>query len=104
MLTHARAHTGVEVLLVTSGAVGCGRRQLRKQALLGSTTREQLLASAQQVRRPLTLTKHVRSAAIYPSYYPHPQAAESNGAFYSSACASAGQLGLMSLYDSLFSQ
>mmetsp|Transcript_45643 Transcript_45643/g.126320 ORF Transcript_45643/g.126320 Transcript_45643/m.126320 type:complete len:721 (+) Transcript_45643:950-3112(+) len=72
---------GKECILVTSGAVGCGRRQLRKQALLGTTTRQQLTAASS--------SEDVASAS---------------GVFYNSACASAGQLGLMSLYDTLFSQ
>mmetsp|Transcript_45627 Transcript_45627/g.126169 ORF Transcript_45627/g.126169 Transcript_45627/m.126169 type:complete len:113 (+) Transcript_45627:1030-1368(+) len=41
---------GKECILVTSGAVGCGRRQLRKQALLGTTTRQQLTAASSSMR------------------------------------------------------
>jgi len=66
----------MKVVLVTSGAVGCGRLALRKQAILKASFHQQLHASAMQV--------------------------ESTG--YSSAAASAGQLGLMSLYETLFSQ
>jgi len=68
--------TSHQVVLVTSGAVGCGRLALRKQAILKASFHQQLHASAMQV--------------------------ESTG--YSSAAASAGQLGLMSLYETLFSQ
>lgn len=63
------------MILVTSGAVGCGRLALRKQAILKASFHQQLHAAA---------------------------ADESAG--YSSAAASAGQLGLMSLYETLFSQ
>jgi delta-1-pyrroline-5-carboxylate synthetase len=70
---------GYEVVLVTSGAVGCGRMHLRKQALLSSNFREQMKMKAASTDTAFTTG-------------------------YNSACASAGQLGLMSLYETLFSQ
>jgi glutamate 5-kinase len=36
-------NSGVEVILVTSGAVGCGRMQLRRQALLTANFHDQVL-------------------------------------------------------------
>jgi len=69
---------GIEVILVSSGAVGCGRMLLRKQALLSANFHEQLANESGG------------------------SATQASG--YSSACASAGQLGLMSLYDTLFQQ
>lgn len=71
---------GVEVILVTSGAVGCGRMRLRKQGILSANFHQQL--------------RSVGMGSL--------SASATSG--YNSACASAGQLGLMSLYDTLFSQ
>ena len=74
---------GVEVILVSSGAVGCGRRVLSKQALLSSNFHSQLRASSSGDNVSL-LNDRTQG--------------------YNSACASAGQLGLMSLYETLFGQ
>lgn len=63
------------VILVSSGAVGCGRRLLRKQEALSSSFRQLHLEQ---------------------------QTAGSSGR-YDSASAAAGQLRLMSLYETLFS-
>ncbi|KAG5189569.1 Aldehyde/histidinol dehydrogenase [Tribonema minus] len=73
---------GKEVLLVSSGAVGVGRQLLRKQQLLNSSLGQ-------------VLDGHDGNGAALLQ-------AKSNS--YNSACAAAGQLGLMSLYDTLFSQ
>jgi hypothetical protein len=69
---------GVEVIFVSSGAVGAGRMLLRKQALLTSNFRQQLDGNANDDG--------------------------TSQAYASSACASAGQLGLMSLFETLFQQ
>ena len=61
-----------QVILVSSGAVGCGRSKLRKQAAMHRTLRD-----------------HMRDSGEKPTHY-------------NSACAAAGQLALMSLYDTLF--
>jgi glutamate 5-kinase len=66
---------GVEVILVSSGAVGCGRMLLRKQALLSTNFHQQLDSE---------------------------KASAAQSSDYNSACASAGQLGLMSFYETLF--
>jgi len=64
------------VILVTSGAVGCGRSRLRKQAALNRSFRD----LRELHRRAVSSTRP-----------------------YDSACAAAGQLALMSLYETLFS-
>ena len=64
---------GTKVILVSSGAVGCGRSVLRKQAALHRTLRD-----------------HMKSQEMQ------------EGAGYSAAAAAAGQLALMSLYETLF--
>jgi delta-1-pyrroline-5-carboxylate synthetase len=69
------------VLLVTSGAVGCGRSKLHKQMLLSSSFRA-------------ALRRHPAEALV-----PSGQGSKR----YDSACAAAGQLALMALYETLFS-
>jgi delta-1-pyrroline-5-carboxylate synthetase len=64
---------GTKVILVSSGAVGCGRSVLRKQAALHRTLRD-----------------HMKSQEM------------NEGIGYSAAAAAAGQLALMSLYETLF--
>jgi delta-1-pyrroline-5-carboxylate synthetase len=66
---------GKEVLLVTSGAVGIGRKRLNKQILLSASLRTHVQGSQQL----LALEKK------------------------KGAMAAAGQIGLMSLYETLFS-
>ncbi len=77
---------GKEVLIVTSGAVGIGRQRLKKQAMLRQSMSDVL---SQRTAGELSL-----------SSIP----AENGKISYSSACAAAGQLGLMSLYETMFNQ
>lgn len=72
---------GKEVMIVTSGAVGVGRQRLRRQALLRQSMVE--LISQKDPVQPL---------------------GEATKKSYNSACAAAGQLGLMSLYETMFNQ
>jgi delta-1-pyrroline-5-carboxylate synthetase len=71
-----------EVILVSSGATGCGRQKLHKQSLMSKAMNAML--------------KHTMQ--------PGGGVGMKSAAGYNSACAAAGQLGLMSLYDTLFSQ
>lgn len=66
---------GKEVIFVASGAVGIGRQRLDRQRLLNSTLRT-----------------HAQGRGIQMGDHP------------AGACAAAGQLGLMALYDTLFGQ
>ena len=70
---------GVQVLFVTSGAVGIGRNLLRRQALLQTSIADTMAGRSQLVGEMM----------------------ESRN-LYSGAAAAAGQLGLMSLYSTLF--
>jgi len=79
-------HQGKEVMIVTSGAVGVGRQRLAKQAILRRSMSDLI------VQRDPSLFSAVPSAANTPPLT------------YNSACAAAGQLGLMSLYETMFSQ
>lgn len=72
---------GKEVLIVTSGAVGVGRQRLRRQALMRQSMADMI--SQKDPVQPL---------------------ANAPAKSYSSACAAAGQLGLMSLYETMFNQ
>jgi len=73
-------HQGKEVIIVTSGAVGVGRQRLAKQALLKRSMSDLI-----------TQRDPVVSGGL-----PNKS--------YNSACAAAGQLGLMSLYETMFTQ
>lgn len=64
------------VVIVTSGAIGIGKQKLQKQS-----------RSLDGIKKPVT------SKPSDPGYIS-----------YSSACAAAGQLGLMSLYETMFGQ
>ena len=74
---------GKEVIVVTSGAVGIGKQLLRKQKMMGRSLRD-------------TMRDRADSDVSVPEGDPSRR-------HYNSACAAAGQLGLMALYDSLFS-
>ncbi|CAM9400671.1 unnamed protein product, partial [Phaeothamnion confervicola] len=73
---------GKEVVLVSSGAVGIGRQLLRRQGLLTTS-----MGSVLDGHDAHTIMQ---------------QGATKKG--YDSACAAAGQLGLMTLYETLFGQ
>lgn len=76
---------GKEVLIVTSGAIGVGKQRLRKQGLLKRSMSDLLVQnSGQETPNGIPL--------------------ENGQVSYSSACAAAGQLGLMSLYETMFNQ
>eukprot|EP00536_Pseudo-nitzschia_multiseries_P003016 jgi/Psemu1/252235/estExt_Genewise1Plus.C_430041 len=69
---HAR---GIEVIFVSSGAVGMGKRLLRKQSRMMMSFRDSINHTPAEKKK-----------------------------FYDSACAAAGQFDLMNLYSSLFDQ
>jgi delta-1-pyrroline-5-carboxylate synthetase len=77
---------GKEVIVVTSGAVGVGRMKLRKQSALKKSISDLTALNGHQ---------DASNSAI-------PLGSELIS--YRSACAAAGQLELMSLYETLFSQ
>jgi delta-1-pyrroline-5-carboxylate synthetase len=82
------ARDGKEVLIITSGAVGVGKQKLRRQALL-----RQSMTDLISQKDPVDCLAAVADAP--PS---------SGLKSYNSACAAAGQLGIMSLYETMFSQ
>ncbi|CAN0000785.1 unnamed protein product, partial [Ectocarpus fasciculatus] len=72
---------GKEIIIVSSGSVGVGRQKLRKQAALRQSMFSMLAQHEEKEKMidPTTVS-------------------------YTSACAAAGQLGLMSLYEAMFGQ
>jgi delta-1-pyrroline-5-carboxylate synthetase len=110
---------GVEVVWVSSGAVGMGKRLLRKQArlamsfkqatrgdaLLGMQSEEPLLLPEEQ--EAPTLLKGMRNDRSFVSLLDSdqlPHTSEQKKKHYDSACAAAGQYIMMNLYESLFGQ
>jgi len=83
---------GKEVLIVTSGAIGVGKQRLRKQGLLKRSMSDLLVQNISQ--------KENNPSLDTPTGVP----IENGQVSYSSACAAAGQLGLMSLYETMFNQ
>lgn len=78
---------GKEVIIVTSGAVGVGKQKLRKQQLLRQSMSDLM------THKELSETGSANGV---------PQDFEQMS--YNCACSAAGQLGLMSLYETMFSQ
>jgi delta-1-pyrroline-5-carboxylate synthetase len=78
--------SGKEVLLVSSGAIGCGKKKLQMQNLLSASMRTVLLQQdfeAAKIQTPEDVQRARRQ--------------------HQAACAAAGQMALMGLYDTLFS-
>lgn len=80
---------GKEILLVSSGAVGIGKQKLAKQALL-----QQSMGDIIQLKGS-TSDAHLSAENVPP---------QKSMVSYKSACAAAGQLGIMSLYETMFAQ
>lgn len=79
---------GKEVLIVSSGAVGIGRRKLRNQLL------------SRQSLSDVIRSGHSPTGSGLPAI----MQSGSGNISYNSACAAAGQMGLVSLYETMFSQ
>jgi len=110
---------GVEVIFVSSGAVGMGKRLLRKQARMGmsfnelqadgktsgggpgfsghSSLEHRARRSSQGVVGTSSFVSLLQLADL-----PHP--GEEKSKHYDSACAAAGQFEMMNLYSALFDQ
>mmetsp|Transcript_27462 Transcript_27462/g.62263 ORF Transcript_27462/g.62263 Transcript_27462/m.62263 type:complete len:757 (+) Transcript_27462:226-2496(+) len=74
---------GKDVIIVTSGAVGVGKQRLSRQGIMHQTVSDLLQKKEEYADSPIPGRGLVT---------------------YNSACAAAGQLGLMSLYDTMFAQ
>jgi len=102
---HAR---GIEVIFVSSGAVGMGKRLLRKQSRMLMSFRDSInvqdgIADSPLNDRnsPMARNQSFVSLLDIPAKKHTPAEKKK---FYDSACAAAGQFDLMNLYSSLFDQ
>jgi delta-1-pyrroline-5-carboxylate synthetase len=104
--------SGVEVIFVSSGAVGMGKRLLRKQGRMLMSFRDMnngdhSPSNASVDDAAIHNSKNVQRNTSFASLLdvnarPHTLAQKKK--FYDSACAAAGQFEMMNLYSSLFNQ
>lgn len=95
---------GVQVLLVSSGAVGMGRRVLRNQSRMNMTFLELASTRPQPISNGL---RHSESSTGLLSNSDDGDAVHTEDelkSHYDSACAAAGQFDMMNLYSSMFAQ
>ena len=109
---------GVEVIFVSSGSVGMGKRLLRKQRQLYMTFKDmqddtgngsnsnmlQLLEQPQTSRLPGERATRVSSFVNLLETNERPHTLQQKKRYYDSACAAAGQFEMMNLYSNLFAQ
>jgi delta-1-pyrroline-5-carboxylate synthetase len=94
---------GVEVIFVSSGAVGMGKRVLRKQTKMLMTFSElQHETSSSLMEQELRRNSESFASLLHFNARPHTSAQKKK--YYDSACAAAGQFEMMNLYSSLFDQ
>jgi delta-1-pyrroline-5-carboxylate synthetase len=98
---------GIEVIFVSSGAVGMGKRLLRKQGRMLMSFRDSINAHGNGIdssghgESSIIRNKSFLSLLDTPAVSHTP---EEKKKFYDSACAAAGQFDLMNLYSNLFDQ
>lgn len=93
---------GVEVLFVSSGAVGMGKQLLRKQNRLTMSFMDFAKKSDDGGRMARTMSTNSFTSLLQANQQPQTAAEQKKN--YDSACAAAGQFEMMNLYNSLFSQ
>jgi delta-1-pyrroline-5-carboxylate synthetase len=99
--------SGVEVIFVSSGAVGMGKRVLRKQSKLSMTVMElheesSKSPTSKKQQEDMRLSSGSFASLLHMNARPHTFSEKKK--FYDSACAAAGQFEMMNLYSSLFDQ
>jgi len=92
---------GVEVILVSSGSVGMGKRLLRRQANVNLTFKELQEGGTREGNEEMHRTASFTSLLDIKQ---RPHTFRQKKQVYDSACAAAGQFEMMSLYNALFSQ
>ncbi len=102
---HAR---GIEVIFVSSGAVGMGKRLLRKQRMMLRSIKDSMQSQENggidDPMSPLTSPKRNSSFIDMLEQNARPHTMAEKKKVYDSACAAAGQFEMMNLYSSLFNQ
>jgi delta-1-pyrroline-5-carboxylate synthetase len=96
---------GVQVILVSSGAVGMGKRLLRKQGRMLMSFKDSINAPIDEATNDQSSFTAVQSrsfVSLLADTVKHTP--EEKKKFYDSACAAAGQFDLMNLYSNLFNQ
>lgn len=102
---------GVEVIFVSSGAVGMGKRLLRKQGRMLMSFKDTMKQqqhvrhqepSQQQQQQEELMRDQSFFSLLDVNGRPHTLAQKKK--YYDSACAAAGQFEMMNLYSSLFNQ
>lgn len=99
------SRSGVEVIFVSSGAVGMGKRVLQRQGKMNMTFME--LAHNENPQLQAETLKHVDSSSsvtLLNSEREEMHTEDELKGHYDSACAAAGQFDMMNLYSSLFDQ
>ena len=101
---------GVEVIFVSSGAVGMGKRLLRKQGRMLMSFRDSINAHDDNMekgmatdQRTLPMKRNQSFISLLDTTAKSHTPAQKK-MFYDSACAAAGQFDLMNLYSNLFDQ
>jgi delta-1-pyrroline-5-carboxylate synthetase len=107
-------NSGIEVIFVSSGAVGMGKRLLRKQSKMLMSLKDNIVNSPKQGDNlvddiDLSLGKGHRmernkSFVSLLDVNKRPHTYQQKKRYYDSACAAAGQFDMMNFYQSLFVQ
>lgn len=100
---------GIEVIFVSSGAVGMGKRLLRKQSQMMMSFKDSIEPEIDNKSDELHLEMSDRigrteSFVSLLNFEHSPHSLAQKKKFYDSACAAAGQFEMMNLYSSLFNQ
>ena len=103
---------GVQVIFVSSGAVGMGKRVLRKQGrmnmsfleLQADTNKSLDESSEHSQQKEMRKASGTFGSLLNLQTAPRPQTQAEKKKYYDSACAAAGQFEMMNLYSSLFDQ
>ncbi len=95
---------GVQVILVSSGAVGMGKRLLRKQARLHMSFNDIHNMDDRSDKSAVVFDDRNNSFLSLLDVPQRPHTMAEKKGVYDSACAAAGQFEMMNLYSSLFDQ
>lgn len=106
-------NSGVEVIFVSSGAVGMGKRLLRKQSKMLMSFKDNIATttgttkstkSKNNIDDAVMEMQRTKSFESLLDLNQRPHTYQQKKRYYDSACASAGQFEMMNLYQSLFAQ